>query len=61
MSVIDTRGIPSHACLNCGGETFKVLATFEDYDIATWSTDGYCYQCGAAVTVPCPVDDPERI
>lgn len=61
MTVIDTRGIPSHACLNCGGELFKVLATFEDYDIATWSTDGYCVACGAAVTVPCPVDNPERV
>lgn len=53
---IDTRGIPSHECLNCGCDTFKVLARFDGFDIAWWSLSGYCAGCGAPVTVPCPAD-----
>lgn len=60
-SVIDTRGIASHECLNCGSDTFKVLVKFEDYEIAWYTTSGYCAECGAAVTVPTPLDDPTRI
>ena len=59
-SLIDTRGIPSHECLNCGSDTFKILAKFEDYEIARNTTSGYCASCGAAVTVPTLLDDPMR-
>jgi hypothetical protein len=37
---------------------FKVYASFEDYNIALWLVDAECADCGAEVTVPCPVDDP---
>lgn len=57
-SGIDTRGIPTHVCLNCGSRVFKVAASFEDYDIAMWGLEAECYECGAPVTAPCPVDDP---
>lgn len=56
--LIDTRGIASHECLNCGGDTFKILAKFEDYEIAWYTTSAYCASCGAACTVPTPLDDP---
>lgn len=59
MPTIDTRGIPTHQCLNCGGNQFKIMASFEDYDIAMWGLDGECFDCGAPVTVPCPVDSPD--
>ena len=55
---IDTRGIPTHKCLNCGSGVFRVAVMFEDYDIAMWGLDAECFECGAPVTVPCPVDDP---
>jgi hypothetical protein len=55
---IDTRGIPSHECLNCGNNCFKIVAWFEDYKIAGYTTSGYCYLCGAPVTVPTEIDDP---
>lgn len=55
---IDTRGIPTHECLNCGSTVFRVAVVFEDYDIAMWGLDAECFSCGAPVTVPCPVDDP---
>ena len=58
--MLDTRGIPSHECINCGSDTFKILAKFEDYEIAWYTTSGYCAACGAAVTVPTLLDDPTR-
>ena len=55
--VIDTRGIPSRECANCGGDTFKILVRFdEDNTIAWYTTSGYCYECGAPVTVPTELD-----
>ena len=33
MAGIDTRGIPSHVCINCGSDTFKILVKFDDYEI----------------------------
>ena len=53
---ISTRGIPSHVCLNCGCSTFKILAAFDDYEIAWYTLNGYCAECDAPVTVPCPAD-----
>ena len=58
---IDTRGIPTHECLNCGSTQFKILASFENYELVWYTLQGYCYGCGAPVTVPCPVDDPEYV
>lgn len=56
--LLDTRGIPSRTCLNCGGDTFKVLVRFDDDNTIAWyTTSGYCEGCGAAVTVPTEVDD----
>jgi hypothetical protein len=60
-SVISTRGIPSHECLNCGSDTFKILVKFEDYEIAWYTTSGYCAACGAEVTVPTPLDNPLEV
>lgn len=54
-SSIDTRGIPSHACV-CGSLVFKVKCMFEDNNISLWFTDAECDMCGALVTVPTPVD-----
>jgi hypothetical protein len=60
VGLIDQRGIPTHACLNCGSNVFIIQAVFEDYDIAGWYIDGSCSSCGSPLTVPCPVDDPAR-
>lgn len=53
---IDQRGIPTHECLSCGCDTFRIIAKFEDYEIAWWALNGYCYMCDSPVTVPCPAD-----
>jgi hypothetical protein len=59
MPDIDTRGVPSHECFNCGSRMFRVVAAFEDFDIAMWGLDAECFACGLPATVPCPIDDPE--
>mgnify|MGYP006274460521 FL=1 len=53
---LDARGVPTHACPNCGCKIFRVQAVFEDFEIAMWFTDGVCVECGTKVTVPTPVD-----
>lgn len=58
-ALLDSRGIPSHMCVNCGSDTFKILAKFDDYDISWWSLNGVCYVCESPVTVPCPLDKPD--
>jgi len=55
---IDFRGIPTHECPVCGNNVFKIWAMFSEYNIAMWGLDAECGDCGAHVTVPCPVDDP---
>ena len=59
LNGINFRGIPTHECPVCQSRMFRVYASFEDYDIALWLVDAVCADCGAEVTVPCPVDAPE--
>lgn len=46
-----------HECA-CGNRVFKIFATFDDYEIATYSTDGECIECGLRFKVPTPIDRP---
>ena len=46
-----------HECV-CGNRVFKIFATFDDYELATYSTDGECIECGARFKVPTPIDRP---
>lgn len=62
LAGIDTRGMASRVCLNCGGDVFKILAKFdEDSDICWYTMNGYCHQCHAPVTVPSPIDTVEQM
>lgn len=53
---LDATGIPTHACPTCGGDVFKILASFDDHEISWYTLTGYCNFCGTKVTVPCPAD-----
>lgn len=57
-SLLDARGIPTHACPACGWTFFRFVGHFEDYELAFYVLDGACDDCGALVTVPTPVDAP---
>lgn len=59
-AVLDATGIPTHAC-PCGNELFKVLVSFEDYAVATYSLDGYCTECGARCSMPTELDRQEAV
>ena len=54
--VLDARGLPTHACPNCGCKILRIKAMFNDYEIALWFTEGECAECGTKLTVPTPVD-----
>lgn len=58
---LDARGVPTHACPLCGHTFFKIVAHFGDYEIDFYTLDGECDDCGALVTVPCPVDNPDYV
>lgn len=47
----------THICI-CGGNLWKLLVTFEDYAIATYSLDMYCVECGSKAIAPTEVDRP---
>lgn len=50
------RGIPTRECV-CGSSLFKVVVQLDDAnEIAAYSLNGYCYGCGAAVTLPTPME-----
>ena len=49
------RGLPTHAC-PCGEKVFRILATFDDYEISMYGLDAECNSCGALLTAPCEVD-----
>jgi hypothetical protein len=50
-------GIVTHVCI-CGSDTWKILASFDEYEIATYSLEMYCASCGNKAITPTPLDDP---
>lgn len=48
-------GMVTHVCL-CGSKTWKILVTFDDYEIGSYSTDMYCFDCGCRAKSPTPLD-----
>lgn len=58
---MDARGIPTHECPECGSGEFLIRATFVDYAVAGYYTNGTCYWCGSNVTVPTELDRPDEV
>jgi hypothetical protein len=50
-------GVVTHTCI-CGSNEWKVVVSFDDYEIATVSTEMYCRWCGAKAVTPTPLDRP---
>lgn len=55
--VYDYSGIPTTECV-CGVNAFKILVSVdpETNEISWYTANGYCYGCGARVTIPLPCD-----
>lgn len=51
-------GMVTHVC-PCGSDTWKILVSFEDYEIASYSLEMYCVSCGNKALAPTPLDDPD--
>lgn len=50
-------GMVTHIC-PCGEDTWKILVSFEEYEIASYSLDMYCISCGNKAIAPTILDDP---
>lgn len=46
-----------HVC-PCGSNLFRLVVSFDDYEIATYSTDMECIECGTRAKAPTPIDKP---
>jgi len=58
--MMDLRGIPTRVCPACDCRFFNIVASFDDeYNVATYKLEADCWNCGALITVPTPLDLPE--
>jgi hypothetical protein len=55
---LDFRPSVLHQCL-CGSNMWRIVASFEDYEIACYALDMECIECGSLAIAPTPLDDPE--
>jgi hypothetical protein len=46
-----------HVCV-CGSNMWKLVVTFSDYEIASYSLDMECLECGTRAKAPTPLDAP---
>lgn len=46
-----------HEC-PCGSNMWRIVAVFDDYELATYFTDAECVFCGTRAKVPTPLDRP---
>ena len=51
----DFSGIITHECI-CGSNLWKLVVSFEDYEIAAYLLDMECLICGTRATAPTPLD-----
>jgi hypothetical protein len=56
----DYRGLPTHAC-PCGSALLKVACAFEAGEVVFYLLDAECFECGALLTAPTPIDDANAI
>lgn len=52
----DYRGLPTHAC-PCGCAMMKISCIFDEGTVVYYLLDAECYECGALLTAPTPIDD----
>ena len=50
----------THQCI-CGSPQFKIVVSFEEYEIATYSLEMYCVECGLSYKTPTPLDNPASL
>lgn len=43
----------------CGSNLWKIVVSFDDYEIAMYTLTMYCYNCNARAIAPTPLDRPD--
>lgn len=46
-----------HECV-CGSNMWRLIVTFDDYEIASYALDMECFECGTRAKAPTPIDKP---
>jgi hypothetical protein len=54
----DLSGIIMHECI-CGSDMWRVVVSFEDYEISSYMLDMECFHCGTRAKAPTPIDNPD--
>lgn len=54
---LDMSDTIMHVCA-CGSNLWQLVVAFEDYEIAMYSTDMKCLECGTHAKAPTPIDKP---
>ena len=54
---LDLSDTITHVC-TCGSNLWHIVVSFDDYEIATYSTDMECLECGTRAKAPTPIDKP---
>lgn len=54
----DLSGIIMHECI-CGSDMWKIIVSFQNYEIASYMLDMECINCGTRAKAPTPIDHPE--
>ena len=54
---LDISDIITHEC-PCGSDMWQIVATFDDYEIASYMLDMQCFYCGTRAKAPTPLDNP---
>jgi hypothetical protein len=54
----DFRPQITHECV-CGCRHFRIVATFDEYEISSYFLDMECVNCGSRYYAPTPIDGPE--
>ena len=57
-NAIDFRPQIAHECV-CGSRIFRIIASFEDYEISAYFLDMECLNCGSRYYAPTPIDAPD--
>ena len=52
---LDLSGIITHECI-CGSNMWRLVVSFEDYEISAYLLEMECTFCGTIATAPTPLD-----
>lgn len=55
---LDMSDTIMHTCV-CGSTLWKVIVSFDNYEISSYALDMECLECNSRAKAPTPIDHPE--